>query len=126
MLGHKALVVDDDAGIRLMLQRVLARNQFDVEVALAGAEALEKLLAADYDVIVLDLMMPRITGQGVVEYLTRTRPDYIPRIVAVTAFGSRALAEIAPPVGRVIEKPFDLNHLLREVTECAWMAGPHH
>ena len=106
-----------------MLQRILARNQFDVDVARDGAEAIEKLLVGDYDVILLDLMMPRITGQGVVEFLTRTRPDYVSRIIAFTAFGKHALAEIAPPVGRVIEKPFDLNHLLREVTECAWMSG---
>jgi CheY-like chemotaxis protein len=123
VLERKALVVDDDAGIRLMLKRILSRNNFEVDVARDGGEAIEKMLAEDYDVVLLDLMMPRISGQKVIQHLEENHPEHLDRVIAITAFGRHTLAEICPPVGRCLEKPFDINHLLREVSECAWMAA---
>lgn len=133
-LERRALVVDDDAGIRLLLKRILVRHQFEVDVARDGGEALEKILAGDYAVIVLDLMMPRIDGVHVVRYLEQHRPDQLGNVIVMTAFGASALADVCPPVARHIEKPFDVNHLLNEVTETYWMSGdrywpsknPHH
>lgn len=123
VLERKALVVDDDAGIRLMLKRILSRNNFEVDVARDGGEAIEKMLAEDYDVIILDLMMPRISGQKVIQHLEQNHPEHLDRIIAITAFGHHTLQEVCPPVGRCLEKPFDIDHLLREVSECAWMAA---
>lgn len=122
-LERRALVVDDDAGIRLLLKRILARHQFEVDVARDGGEALEKILASDYAVIVLDLMMPRIDGAAVIRYLEEHCPDQLGNVIVMTAFGASALEAVCPPVARHIEKPFDVNHLLNEVTECYWMSG---
>jgi CheY-like chemotaxis protein len=122
-LERRALVVDDDAGIRILVKHILARNNFSVDLARDGAEAIEKLTQQDYDVIVLDIMMPRIDGSGVVEYLSKFQPENIARVIVMTAFGSSAFNRVSPPVGRILEKPFDINHLLREVTECCWMTG---
>jgi DNA-binding response OmpR family regulator len=122
-LDRKALVVDDDAGIRLLIKRVLSRQQFDVDLASDGAEAIEKILANDYAVIVLDLMMPRIDGATVVRYLEEHLPKKLSNVIVMTAFGPSAIREVCPPVGRYIEKPFDVEHLLHEVTECYWMSG---
>lgn len=122
-LDRKALVVDDDAGIRILVKHILTRNNFSVDLARDGAEAIQKLMVNDYDVIVLDIMMPRIDGRGVVEYLSRYQPENIARVIVMTAFGSSAFNRVSPPVGRILEKPFDIDHLLREVTECCWMTG---
>ena len=122
-LARKALVVDDDASIRLLLRRILTRNQFEVDVARDGGEALEKILAHDYAVIVLDIMMPRIDGVAVVNYLEEHRPDLLANVIVMSAFGESAAQSVCPPVLRFIEKPFDVNHLLSEVTECYWMSG---
>lgn len=122
-LDRKALVVDDDAGIRLLIKRVLGRQQFDVDLACDGAEAIEKILANDYPVIVLDLMMPRIDGIAVVRYLAEHFPTKLSNVIVMTAFGASAIRQVCPPVGRYIEKPFDVDHLLNEVTECYWMSG---
>ena len=115
---RRALVVDDDPGIRVLVTRILTRNGFVVESARDGAEAIEKLLQHDYKVITLDLMMPRIDGFAVVKYLTEHRPEVLANLIVVTAFGSKALEKI-PPAVRFIEKPFDLNALLAEATACA-------
>jgi DNA-binding NtrC family response regulator len=124
---RRALVVDDDPGIRVLVTRILTRNGFVVETARDGAEAIEMVLQHDYNVITLDLMMPRIDGFAVVKYLTEHRPELLANVIVVTAFGPNAFEKVCPPVVRFIEKPFDLNALLAEATACAddeAQAGP--
>ena len=118
MLERKALVIDDDAGIRLMLKRILSRHGFRVDVARDGGEAIEKLSADDFVVIILDLLMPRFTGQKVIEHLSHKDPDGLRRTIVITAFGRHILEQVSPPVEHFLEKPFDINHLLREVAAC--------
>jgi CheY-like chemotaxis protein len=116
---RRALVVDDDAGIRVLVTRILTRNGFLVESARDGAEAIEKVLEHDYDVITLDLMMPRIDGFAVVKYLSEHRPEMLANVIVVTAFGPNVIEKICPPVVRIVEKPFDLNVLLAEASSVA-------
>ena len=122
-LERKALVVDDDAGVRILIKRILTLNNFDVDTAKDGGEAIEKIMQTDYGVIVLDLMMPRIDGPTVVKFLASEKPEKLPKVIAMTAFGRKALDRVCPPVGRVIEKPFDIQHLINEATECYWFSG---
>jgi DNA-binding NtrC family response regulator len=118
MSERRALVVDDDVSIRLLVSRVLSRSDYMVDTARDGAEALEKIAAEDFSVIVLDLMMPRIDGLGVITHLTQFRPEMIGRVVITTAFGEGAVERVCPPVVRFLEKPFDIERLLREVNDC--------
>lgn len=120
---HRALVVDDDAGIRILVGRMLARHGFTVDVARDGAEAIEKLLQHDYTVIALDLMMPRIDGMGVVRYLVEHKPENVANVIVMTAFGASVLHKVCPPVTRFIEKPFDIDAFLAEANECLAKAG---
>jgi DNA-binding response OmpR family regulator len=65
----RALVVDDDEPIRTMLAKVVERQDFDVDTASDGAEAISKLSQDGYNVVLLDLMMPRVDGFAVLRYL---------------------------------------------------------
>ncbi len=117
---RRALVVDDDAAIRILVTRILQKQCFQVDAARDGAEAIEKLLQHDYDVIALDLMMPRIDGFGVVRYLIEHMPAKLENVIVMTAFGQNALHKVCPPVTRFVEKPFDIASLIAETTgECA-------
>jgi len=116
---RRALVVDDDAGIRILLSRILTRHGFVVDAVRDGAEAIERLLQHDYALITLDLMMPRIDGFAVVKYISEHLPDTLDRVIVMTAFGTNALDQVCPPVARFIEKPFDLDRLLTEAAEVA-------
>lgn len=116
---RRALVVDDDPGIRVLVTRILTRNGFLVESARDGAEAIEKVLQHDYNLITLDLMMPRIDGFAVLKYITEHRPELLPNVIVVTAFGPNVIEKISSPVVRIVEKPFDLNALLAEATAVA-------
>jgi len=123
-LNRKALVVDDDAGVRLLVKRILIRNDFDVDMAGDGAAAIEKILANDYAVIVLDLMMPRIDGRGVIRYLSNHAPGKLAKVIIMTAFGATALGDVNPPIGRFVEKPFDIDRFLHEVNEIMMRRRP--
>lgn len=118
MGGRRALVIDDDAGIRVLVTRILERNDFAVEVARDGAEGIEKISGADYNVIVLDLMMPRVDGVAVVKYLTHYCPEKLPNVIVTTAFGSSAVEKVCPPVMHFLEKPFDVSVLLSQALDC--------
>lgn len=109
-----ALVVDDDAAIRILVTRILQRHGFRVDCARDGAEAIEQLLQRDYSVIALDMMMPRIDGAGVVRYLTEHMPETLRNVIIMTAFGKTVREMICPPVTRFIEKPFDIQVLVAE------------
>jgi len=110
----RALIVDDDAGVRLLLRRILLRNQFEVDLARDGAEAIAMIAQHEYGVIVLDLMMPRIDGRAVVRYFARYAPEKLRNVIVMSAF-AEALEEVCPPVMHAIEKPFDIDRVLREI-----------
>ncbi len=117
--ARRALVVDDDAAIRILVSRILSRHGFVVDTAADGAEAIEDLLLHVYDLITLDLMMPRIDGYGVVKYLQEHKPELFNRLIVMTAFGPQALETICPPVVRMIHKPFEIEELVREAEAIA-------
>lgn len=120
---RRALVVDDDAAIRILVTRILRRDGFIVDAVRDGGEAIEMVLQHDYDVIALDLMMPRIDGFGVVRYLIEHRPALLAKVIVMTAFGAQALEKVCPPVARFIEKPFDVEQLLAEAGQCLQSEG---
>jgi two-component system, OmpR family, response regulator MprA len=82
-VGVAILVVDDDAGLLRALRRVLVSHGFEVEVAAGGAEALARLRARTFDLVVLDVMMPDTDGIEVCEQL-RAEGDRLP-ILMLTA-----------------------------------------
>jgi two-component system, OmpR family, response regulator MprA len=77
------LVVDDDAGLRKALRRVLVSHGFEVEVAGCGEEAFARLRGRAFDLVVLDVMMPGTDGIEVCERL-RARGDRLP-VLMLTA-----------------------------------------
>ena len=114
---RRALVVDDDAAIRILVTHVLTRRGFAVDSARDGAEAIEKIRDHDYEIIALDLLMPRIDGYGVVKYLSEHQPQELQKVIVMTAFGAGAHDKVCPPVTRFIEKPFDVEKFITEALE---------
>lgn len=118
--GRRILVIDDDLAIRVLLQAVLRRMKFDVELAEDGAAGLEKLQnGAIYDLILLDLMMPRLNGYEFIEQIGKNYSDNRPHIVVFTAAGKRGVDKIPPAaVCNSILKPFDLDTFIEIITDC--------
>src|ERR1043165_8434488 len=93
--GRRILVIDDDLAIRVLLQAVLRRMKFDVELAEDGAAGLERLKHdGKFDLILLDLMMPRLNGYEFIEEISKRETTKRPHIVVFTAAGKRGVDKI--------------------------------
>jgi len=117
------LVVDDEAEIRETLAEILTDARHRVVTASSGREALERMAAERYDVILTDIRMPDLDGRALYQEVERRWPEQAGRVVFVTGDTlTDALREFAAASGRpVIEKPF-LPGDLRGVV--AAIAGP--
>lgn len=112
MPGPAILVVDDEASIRRTLREILEYEDFDVEEAADGEEALEKARVGRYDVALIDVKMPKRDGMEVLEILRDELPE-LP-VVMISGHGTIETAVEATKLGAFdfIEKPPDLNRLL--------------
>jgi CheY-like chemotaxis protein len=116
-LESRILVVDDDQSIRQLVCTIVERERLAVDCAADGAEAIDLLARNSYSVILLDLMMPRVDGFGVIEYLKNHQPGRKPIVLVITAYADQKFKEVDPTiVAGVIRKPFevaDLGNLVR-------------
>jgi CheY-like chemotaxis protein len=119
----RVLVADDDAANRRVLSQLLQSHGHEVITAQDGVEALERLAAARFDAVVVDLQMPRLGGRGVYEEVRRREPDLARRFVFVTGDDVRAashdfLESVPQPA---VRKPYEIAELLAAVEA---VAGP--
>jgi CheY-like chemotaxis protein len=115
---QRLLIVDDDKPIRHLLARLAHRAGFDAETAKDGHDALEKLRAGQYDIVVIDLMMPRISGFELIEHINTLHPR--PTVIVATAMTNGDLRRIDDSmIRRVIRKPFDIDAVMKALIETA-------
>ncbi|GAC1438778.1 MAG: hypothetical protein NVSMB68_10410 [Thermoanaerobaculia bacterium] len=108
----RILVADDDQSIRQLVCTIVKREKFDVDCVADGFEAIEKLKEHEYAVILLDLMMPRIDGFGVIEYLKENTPLHKPIVLVVSAYADQKFKQVdATVVAGVLRKPFEVAEL---------------
>jgi DNA-binding response OmpR family regulator len=113
------LVVEDDLSIRRLLQTVLQREGFRIETASDGIEAVLKLGLCDYDVIVLDLMMPNLDGFAFIDSLREHDPERLERIIVMSAASPAIIRErLHGKPFAVVPKPFDLDELVAKIRDC--------
>lgn len=115
----RVLVADDEEAIRTLVSRMLRRAGFDPIEATDGQHAIDQLDAGEFDAVVLDLMMPRVDGFGVVEHLIDSKPWMIEKTVVMTAFPKTAARERLHHLCRIVSKPFEMDELIRVVGDCA-------
>ncbi|MCU1349677.1 MAG: DNA-binding response regulator [Acidobacteria bacterium] len=115
----QVLVVDDDDTLRAMTSLVLRRAGLRIAQAKDGGEAIGRMQQARYEVVVLDLMMPRVSGWDVIRWMSDHR-DQKPRILVVlTAANRKILDELDPEiVNTILFKPFDIHELAAYVKAC--------
>jgi CheY-like chemotaxis protein len=84
MTGLRALIADDEAAVRTLLQRMLTRRGFVVDVAADGREAAQQLERNQYDVVLCDVQMPNLGGIALYENLRRHQPEVLDRFVFIS------------------------------------------
>ena len=98
---------------------VLERHGYEVEVAADGLEAVLKLGVCEYDVVILDLMMPKLDGFVLIETLAQNDPDRLRRIIVTSAASPAVIRErMKGTPFTVLPKPFDIDALIRIVGAC--------
>ena len=112
------LIAEDDLNVRTLLSRILRRSGYTVDLAEDGVEAIARLQDKQYDALVLDLMMPRVNGVEVINYMIEAKPLMVQKTVVVTAFPGTASRTELDAVCHVVPKPFDLQVLLAAIEEC--------
>ncbi|HXH38782.1 MAG TPA: response regulator [Thermoanaerobaculia bacterium] len=116
---QRVLVADDDRSIRQLVSTIVKREHFTVDTAADGLEAIECIKKQEYAVILLDLMMPRMDGFGVIEWLKQNPPLIKPIIIVITAYADQRFKEVDPNlVSGVLRKPFDVAELGNLVGAC--------
>jgi DNA-binding response OmpR family regulator len=110
----RALIIEDDPGIRRLVEKLLRRNGIEIDIAHDGKVAMEKIRAGRYDVIVLDLMLPEANGYQVIEFIKKTGKNT--PVAVVSAVSQQALTNLDLDVVKlVIPKPFDVDELTKGI-----------
>ena len=111
----KILVIDDEKAIRKSLREILEYENYEVEEAEDGPEAIEKITNNTFDIALCDIKMPQMDGIEVLTKLLEINPD-LP-VIILTGHGSVETAVEALKKGAYdfIEKPLDMNRLLVSV-----------
>lgn len=114
----RLLVVDDEKPIRQLLARIAMRAGFEVDTANDGVQALEMLQAKPYDIAIIDLMMPRLSGYELLQKIAALNPR--PVVLVATAMANGDVASLDDSmVRRVIKKPFDVNAVAQALIDTA-------
>ena len=108
----KILVVDDDRSIRRTLKDILEFEKYEVEEACDGVECVVKIKRSKYDVIIMDIKMPKMDGMDAMERIQGLSPDT--PVVMISGHGNidTAVESVKKGAFDFIQKPPDLNRLL--------------
>jgi CheY-like chemotaxis protein len=112
--GPSVLVVDDEPQVVWVLQFSLESEGYETYTANNGVEALDRIAEHHPQLMVLDVMMPRMDGWTILERLLELPREERPRVVMVTALASLRDRAKAAELGAdaYVPKPFDVDELL--------------
>lgn len=118
MAKAKILVVDDEAPLRLLVQKILELDGYAVKTAASGMDALKEVRREQPDLVVLDLSMPSIDGFAACSMLKRDANFRAPVIVLSARIGERDILQ-AKEAGcdAFLNKPVKREELLAKVAE---------
>ena len=121
--GRHLLVVDDDDRIRGLLKEYLARNGFRVTTAADAAAARRLLSLLDFDLLVLDVMMPGEDGLSLTRWLHGHRPTPT-LILTARGLADDRIAGLSAGADDYLSKPFEPQELLLRIEAILRRAGP--
>ncbi len=111
----KILVVDDEAAVRESLQEILILDGYDVELADSGEATLKAIKTADYDLLLLDIRMPGMSGIDVLRQVNQLLPET--KVIMLTAHGTveTAIEALRHGAHDYILKPVTAQNILSSV-----------
>ena len=109
------LIVDDEEIIREFLYEVLSED-YQISMASDGDEAIEQLTVSNFDLIITDLKMPKVSGEEVVKYARDVDPR--PKVIVISGYSSLYTVSQSVNSGACafLSKPFSIKELLQAVS----------
>jgi DNA-binding response OmpR family regulator len=111
----RALVIDDEQAMRSGLSRALGGDGLAVELAETGQEGLRRALATDYDVVILDLLLPAMDGRAVLRQLLRDKPGQVVLVLSCLADVQAKVDFFDLGARDYLAKPFSTAELIARV-----------
>jgi CheY-like chemotaxis protein len=119
----KALIVEDEVKTRVLLRSLLEAERFEVEEAGDGVEALDLIRRERYDVVLLDIVLPKLSGTEVMDYLLLHDPRTLKAVIVVTGIAVEEIRELFPSICDALGKPIIASRLMSRVRQCVAVAG---
>lgn len=116
MIKDKILVIDDESGIRSSLKGILEDEDYTVKTTDTGEKGLELLRGENFDLVLLDIWLPKLNGLDVLEKIKKIEENI--QVIMITGHGSIEAAVRATKLGAFdfLEKPLSLNKVIVTVT----------
>ena len=113
----KVLIVDDQFGIRILLNEVLQKEGYDTYQAANGLQALEILDDHTPDLVLLDMKIPGMDGIEILKRMKVIQPDI--KVIIMTAYGELDMIQEAMDLGAITHfaKPFDIDDIRKAVAK---------
>jgi len=119
-MGKKILIVDDEEDIRTSIRMILEKQGYTISDAADGKIALEIIDKEDFDLVILDVMMPELSGWDTLTEIIKRKPDYAGKIMflsVVEISDERKKELIQKGMVDYMTKPFELNTLVAKIGE---------
>ncbi|MBU0696321.1 MAG: response regulator [Bacteroidetes bacterium] len=119
MANNKILVIDDERLINKFLASRLEREAWDVDTAIDGIEAMNKITRNKYDLILTDLIMPNVAGLELVIYIKNSKLNADVPIIVISSLTSDnvILDVLSIGVEEYISKPFSMNVVIAKIKQ---------
>ncbi|NVM21906.1 MAG: response regulator [Desulfobacterales bacterium] len=116
-MKHRLLLVDDEEMFLEYLSRRLINRQYDVTTCLSGENALEKIADYDFDVVILDVLMPGIDGIETLQEIKKIKP--LTEVIMLTGHASRESGIEGMKFGAYdyLRKPCDTEDLVSKINK---------
>ena len=120
--SHRILVVDDNPEVREFLLETLREGGYQSEGVADGLEAIDRLKAGGWELVLTDLQMPGLDGLALIRWL-KENADQTPVILVTGSTDHPACAEAQAQGARCLHKPFQVDALLEAVGEVLGSSG---
>ncbi|MFB5283517.1 response regulator [Peribacillus sp. Hz7] len=116
-MAAKILIVDDQFGIRILLNEVMVREGYETYQAANGVQALEIVHQHDPDLVLLDMKIPGMDGIEILKRVKKIKPEI--RVIIMTAYGELDMIQEAKELGAITHfaKPFDIDDIRKAVRD---------
>lgn len=113
----RILVAEDDNAVRELVTRIIASRGHEVTAVVDGAYALEAVASSQFDLLVTDIVMPRLDGIALALALAKSHPELPVLMMTGYAMERQRAHDLEELVHRVLSKPFTIDQFLAALGE---------